>query len=147
MLAYEDYVDFRDQSGAFASLGGATGVPLNLVAAGTSGAASAADMVWGELVTENYFTVLGMRPVIGRLFAASDAPQGANPFVVLSYESWQHRFHGDSSVISRVVRINGAEFTINEGFCLSGPCRGAWLERVPVTIADGVIQVPEDAGL
>ena len=112
LLAYEDYVDFRDQSGAFASLGGATGVPLNLVAAGTSGAASAADMVWGELVTENYFTVLGMRPVIGRLFAASDAPQGANPFVVLSYESWQHRFHGDSSVISRVVRINGAEFTI-----------------------------------
>jgi nitrite reductase/ring-hydroxylating ferredoxin subunit len=49
---------------------------------------------------------------------------------------------------SRIICANhGAEFTIDEGYCLSGPCRGAWLERVPVTIEAGMIQVPEDAGL
>lgn len=112
LLAYSDYVDFRDRSGAFAGLAGTTGVPLNLTAALPNGTAAAADMVWGEMVTENYFTVLGMRPVLGRLFTASDAPQGANPFAVLSYASWQQRFHGDSSVVGRVVRLNGMEFTI-----------------------------------
>jgi len=109
LLGYEDYVDFRDRSGAFAGLAGATGVPLNLVDASNG---SAADMVWGEMVTENYFSVLGMRPALGRLFTASETPEGADPFVVLSYESWKERFRGDSSVVGRVVRVNGAEFTI-----------------------------------
>ena len=112
-LAYDDYRDYRDRSGAFAGLAGAMGVPLNLVASAGQGAApAAADMVWGEMVTEDYFAVLDMRPALGRLFRPSDAPQGANPFAVLSYDSWQRRFHGDSSVVGRVVRINGTEFTI-----------------------------------
>lgn len=112
LLAYQDYVDFRDRSNAFAGLAGSTGVPLNLVGADRHGSSSAADMVWGEMVTENYFTVLGMPPALGRLFTTSDAPQGGNAFAVLSYDSWQQRFHGDSAVIGRVVRLNGAEFTI-----------------------------------
>ena len=110
-VAYEDYLDFRDRSGVFDGLAGMTGIPLNLVAPAASGS-SAADMVWGEMVTENYFTVLDMRPTVGRLFTAADAPQGANPFAVLSYDSWKQRFHGDSSVVGRRVRINGTEFTI-----------------------------------
>ena len=108
-LGYDEYRDFRDRSGAFESLAGMTGIPLNLVADGNNGAA---DMVWGEMVTENFFSVIGMRPALGRFFTAADAPQGANAFAVLSYLSWRRRFHGDSSVIGRVVRINGAEFTI-----------------------------------
>jgi predicted permease len=112
LLGYDDYVDMRDRSGAFAGLAGGAGEPLNLVAAAPNGTAAAADMVWGEMVTENYFPVLGMRPVLGRLFTESDAPQGANAFAVLSYESWRNRFHGDSSVVGRVVRLNGAPFTI-----------------------------------
>jgi predicted permease len=111
VLGYEDYKDFRDRSGAFEGLAGMMGVPLNLVADGGS-AAGASDMVWGEIVTENFFSVIDMRPALGRFFTAADAPQGANPFAVLSYDSWRRRFHGDSSVIGRRVRINGTEFTI-----------------------------------
>jgi len=112
LLSYQDFIDFRDRSGAFAGLAGSTGVPLNYVGKETGGVTGAADMVWGDMVTENFFSVLAMRPVIGHFFDSADAPQGGNPFVVLSYESWQHRFRGDSSVIGRVVRLNGAEFTI-----------------------------------
>src|SRR5207237_9265824 len=65
-LGYEDYLDFRDRSGVFAGLAGSAGVPLNFVASTQPGAAGAADMVWGEMVTENYFTVLHMRPAFGR---------------------------------------------------------------------------------
>jgi predicted permease len=110
-LGYQDYLDFRDRSGAFAGLAGMSGVPLNVVVPSASGSL-AADMVWGEMVTENYFSVLGMAPAAGRFFRETDAPQGANPFVVLSYECWRRRFHQDPDVVGRLVRINGTEFTI-----------------------------------
>jgi nitrite reductase/ring-hydroxylating ferredoxin subunit len=49
---------------------------------------------------------------------------------------------------SRIICANhGAEFAIGEGVCLRGPCKGARLESVPVAIADGLVQVPGDAGL
>jgi hypothetical protein len=50
-LAYDDYLDYRDRSGAFADLAGMAGVPLNVAIPGASGAA-AGDMLWGEMVTK-----------------------------------------------------------------------------------------------
>jgi putative ABC transport system permease protein len=112
-LGYEDYRDYRDLSGAFAGLAAVSGVPLNVaVPVGGGTDAAAGDMVWGEMVTENYFSVLGMTPAAGRFFQASDAPQGANPFAVLSYDSWRQRFRADPDIAGRVVRINGTAFTI-----------------------------------
>jgi predicted permease len=117
LIAYDDFVDLRDRSGVFADLAGRTDGPLNLVVPRQAGDSSTsgdrgADMVWGEFVTENYFSTLGIEPVLGRLFTASDAPQGANPFAVLSFRSWRGRFRGDSSIVGRAVRLNGTEFTI-----------------------------------
>ena len=110
-LGYEDYRDYRERSGAFADLAAMSGVPLNVAIPGASGS-MAGDMVWGETVTENYFSVLGTTPAAGRFFQAADAPQGANPFVVLSYDCWRRRFQADRDIAGRVVRINGTEFTI-----------------------------------
>ncbi len=110
-LGYEDYLDYRERSGAFADLAAMSGVPLNVAIPGTAGSV-AGDMVWGEMVTENYFTVLGTTPAAGRFFQAADAPQGANPFVVLSYDCWRRRFGADPDITGRVVRLNGTEFTV-----------------------------------
>ena len=46
-----------------------------------------------------------------------------------------------------VCATHGAEFAIETGQCVEGPCRGDHLETVPVTIEDGRLLVPEDAGL
>jgi nitrite reductase/ring-hydroxylating ferredoxin subunit len=46
-----------------------------------------------------------------------------------------------------VCSMHGAEFRIEDGFCTQGPCQGEHLEAVLVTLADGMILVPEDAGL
>ena len=108
-VGYADFVDFRDHSDAFDGLAAMREAPLNLVVPWSAGVG---DMVWGNVVTENFFTVLGMRPAVGRFFTAADAPQGANPFAVLSYTCWRTRFGGDSSVVGRVVRINGSGFTV-----------------------------------
>src|ERR1043166_354272 len=64
-IGYEELNDYRDHSGAFDGLAGSNGVPLNLVVPWQK---SATDMVWGEVVTENYFTVLRMHPTLGHLF-------------------------------------------------------------------------------
>ena len=110
-FGYDDFVDFRERSGAFAGLAAMAGVPVNLVVPQTTGS-SAADMVWAEIVSEDFFSVLGTTPAVGRFFAAADAPPGGNPFVVLSYTAWQRRFQGDPNVAGRVVRINGSEFVV-----------------------------------
>ena len=107
-FAYTDYEDFRDKSGAFAELAGMTGVPLNVVVSGRG----VADMVWGEMVTENFFSVLDMQPAIGRFFMATDAPAGANAVAVLSYAAWRDRFGGDPNVVGRTIRVNGTEFIV-----------------------------------
>jgi putative ABC transport system permease protein len=110
-LGYDDFVDFRDRSGAFAGLAAMFGAPVNLVVPEAAGNATG-DMVWAEIVTEDFFSVLGTRPAAGRFFTAADAPQGGNPFAVLSYDAWQRRFQGDPNVAGRVIRINGSEFVV-----------------------------------
>jgi len=109
-VAYDDFIDFRDHSGAFAGLAAVASSPVNLVVPQEAGATG--DMVWAEIVTEDYFSVLGTRPAIGRFFTAADAPQGGNPFVVLSYHAWQRRFRGDPNVVGRIIRINSREFVV-----------------------------------
>jgi predicted permease len=66
-----------------------------------------------ELVSGNYFDVLGVRPTLGRLFvAADDVAQEANPVVVLSFNYWQRRFGADPQVLNQSISINGHPFTI-----------------------------------
>ncbi|MGA7352353.1 MAG: ABC transporter permease, partial [Acidobacteriaceae bacterium] len=66
-----------------------------------------------EIVSGNYFQVLGLRPLAGRLFNASDETvKDANPVVVLSYDYWRTRFGASREVIGQTLRINGHPFTI-----------------------------------
>lgn len=66
-----------------------------------------------ELVTGNYFQLLGLKPAVGRLFTPQDETvKNANPVAVLSYEYWKSRFDASPSVVGQVVLINGQPFTI-----------------------------------
>ena len=67
----------------------------------------------GELVSGNYFDVLGVRPALGRVFQQSDdvAPE-ANPVAVLSYGYWQRRFGADPGVLNRTIRLNDHPFMV-----------------------------------
>lgn len=66
-----------------------------------------------ELVTGNYFSVLGVKPAMGRVFTADeDAKPGGAPLVVLSHGFWQRRFGGDPAAVGKVMPLNGSGFTI-----------------------------------
>jgi predicted permease len=67
----------------------------------------------GSIVTGNYFSVLGVRPALGRFFAPDeDGVPGAHPVIVLSHRFWTTRLAGDSSVIGSTVRVNGQALTV-----------------------------------
>ena len=66
-----------------------------------------------ELVSGNYFEVLGVQAAIGRtLTPAEDRVKDGEPYAVISYEYWQRRFGGDAGVLNRAIEINGHPMTV-----------------------------------
>ncbi len=77
--------------------------------------------VLGELVTANYFDVLGVGPALGRLILPEeDQTPGTHPVAVLSHRAWENRFGSDPGVIGQEITVNGTPLTIigvaEEGF-------------------------------
>lgn len=69
--------------------------------------------VRGELISGNYFTVLGARPWVGRLISEADEEEGiASPVAVISYDFWKRRFGMDPSVVGRTIVLNGHRFKL-----------------------------------
>ena len=64
------------------------------------------------LVTGNYFEVMGLSPVLGRLTQAGDDGPSAAPVAVLSYDSWKTRFGGDSAVLGKAILLNDRAVTV-----------------------------------
>ena len=75
---------------------------------------TAATAVEGALVTPNYFSVLGVSPLLGRLFTSADAGASATSaaVVVLSYQLWQGRFNADPGVVGHTVILNDIPRTV-----------------------------------
>lgn len=106
-FSYPMYRDLRDKSGVFDGLIATTRAGAGVVWHNSPEVAEA------ELVSGNYFDVLGVRAAVGRLFVqADDAQPEANPIVVLSHGYWQRRFGADPQVVGQSVLINGRPFTI-----------------------------------
>ncbi len=72
----------------------------------------ATELVFGMLVSENYFEALGVRPARGRAFGREDDRRGSAGVVVLSDSIWRTRFGGDPGILGGLVRLNGHSFTV-----------------------------------
>jgi predicted permease len=110
--SYPDYVDVSRQS---RDLLGA--VAFRRVTVGLNPDASSAQarptVIWGLLVSGNYFSVLDVQPVLGRGFLPEDdqAP-GKAPVAIISFTAWRRTFAGDPHVVGRSVKLNGHLYTI-----------------------------------
>jgi putative ABC transport system permease protein len=103
-----NYKDLRDKNEVFSGLAGHTGLPLNI-----TGGTGEPQQVFGEIVTGNYFGVLGAKPAIGRGFVPDeDQTPGAKLVCVVGYGEWQKRFGGDPSIVGRTISLNGQQFTV-----------------------------------
>ena len=107
VISYPDYLDYRERNEVFSDLLVWTEASLSL---NTHDQPEAA---FGMLVSGNYFSLLGVQPALGRFFSEEeDRVPGAHPVTVISFSLWQKRFHGDTSVLGRTIKLNGHHFTI-----------------------------------
>jgi predicted permease len=106
-ISYPNFVDFRKQSASFADI---FGYQLSL---GGLSADNKADQFLFNYVTGNYFSALGIKPLLGRLVLPSEEDQpGEQPVLVLGYSYWQKRFGADPHVIGKQVKVNGKSATV-----------------------------------
>jgi predicted permease len=103
-----NYRDYRDKNEVFSGLAAHQGIPLSI-----SGGTGDPQQVFGEIVTGNFFDVLGAKPIIGRGFRPEeDRTPGAALVTVLGYGEWQKRFGGDPGLVGRTITLNGQAFTV-----------------------------------
>ncbi|HMD32979.1 MAG TPA: ABC transporter permease [Candidatus Acidoferrales bacterium] len=106
-FSYPMYLDLRDKNDAFAGVIARGGAQFNLNYRGVN------EKVRGELVSGNYYDVLGVRPWIGRLFTQQDdVIPGGHAVVVISFGFWQRRFGSDPGVIGQTILLNEHPMTV-----------------------------------
>jgi predicted permease len=105
-MSYPDYEDIAARS---TTLDGVMG--HSLMFAGVDRGDRAA-ITAGEIVSPNYFEVLGVRLAAGRAFAAGDERAGAAPTVIISYGMWQRDFGGRSDVVGQDLTLRGRKYRI-----------------------------------
>lgn len=107
-FSYPMYRDLRDKGtaafdGLIATSPAAVGVTRN----------NSSDIATAEIVSGNYFSVLGVPAAAGRLLTqADDSTPGANPVVVLSFNYWKTHFGADANVVGQMLSINGNPFQV-----------------------------------
>jgi MacB-like periplasmic core domain len=105
------YPQYRDLNAATKSIfdGILARINVNLTFAGKG----SSERARCELVSGNYFDVLGVKPWRGRLLtSADDERPGGHPLVVLGYGFWQRSFGGDPAIIGRTVRLNSHPYVV-----------------------------------
>ena len=106
-FSYPMYVDFRDGNQVFSGVLARYRTPLTLTHGGE------AERVTGELVSGNYFEVLGVEPVLGRAFGADAARlPGAHPVAILGHGYWRRRFGADPLILDQTIGLNGHPMTV-----------------------------------
>jgi putative ABC transport system permease protein len=107
---YYSYPMYRDLSADNKVLSGLLATDESNVAVSSGGKAENED---AEVVSGNYFQVLGLRPAAGRLLTPQDVTQeNADPVAVLSYGYWKTRFNAEQNIVGRTILINHHPFTV-----------------------------------
>ena len=107
VFSYLDYVEYRDRSNVFEELVAHAYVPTSVETADGS------ETRFGQIVTGNYFTTLGVEALHGRtLTAEDDRTPGGHPVVVLSHRYWRRVFGGNPNAVGRTITLGGHPFTV-----------------------------------
>ncbi len=106
-LSYPDFVDYKNQSTSFVGLAAEDMLQVAIDADNKS------DVIWGQVVSGNYFDILEVKPIIGRAFLPEeDTAPGGNPVVVMSHSLWQRRFASDPNIVGKTMRMNNRQYQV-----------------------------------
>jgi predicted permease len=135
-FSYDEFQHVSEQNPAFA----------DAIAMRRAQVTSGKDLFNGQLVSGNYFSMLGVPPELGRTLGLSDAlAPGSNAVIVLSHAAWQSKFGGDPAIIGRRIQLQGHRFEIvgvaRRGFTgIINPPADFW---APVTMCAQLIDGPD----
>jgi len=103
---YQSFQRMRERDSPLSDLVAYGNVSLSVNADGQ------ADVATGQAVSGNYFTALGVQPILGRVLNDEDDKPAASPAAVISYRCWQRRFAGQTNVVGKQINLNNLAFTI-----------------------------------
>jgi putative ABC transport system permease protein len=107
MVSYPDYLDWRQRAKSFEDLGiYSVGESYTLTGNGEP------ENVRGALASGNLFSLLGVRPALGRLITPADDDRASAPVVVLGDGFWRRRYGADPGVVGKTLLLDGTPYTI-----------------------------------
>jgi putative ABC transport system permease protein len=105
-VAYPNFIDWREQNGAFENIGVFRRQSFNLTGNGEP------ERLVGSQVSADVFATLRVNAARGRVFTNDEDKPGATPVVVLSHGLWQRRFGGDPNILDQTLTLDGRSFTV-----------------------------------
>jgi putative ABC transport system permease protein len=100
------YTHYRDNAKSFESVAAMTGGGFNLTGAGDP------EQLTGARITYNFFSALGAKARLGRVFLPEEDQPGKNKVVALSHGFWQRRFGGDPGIVNKSIMLNDESYTV-----------------------------------
>jgi predicted permease len=107
LFSTQDFLDWKQQGGVLAGMGAHVFWEFNL-----SGAEDHPERVPGGHVSYDMLPVLGVQPMLGRLFSAQEDVAGSGNFVVLSYSLWKNRYRANPRIAGSAIQLDGAPYTV-----------------------------------
>jgi predicted permease len=101
-----NYVDWKTQNHSFDDMAASATASFNLTGDGEP------ERVSAYSVTANFLPLLGVQPLLGRVFVPDEDRPGANKVTILSYQLWQSRYGGDRQIINRNIQLDGEKYTV-----------------------------------
>jgi predicted permease len=101
-----NFLDWQKQNDVFSEMALYTGASYDITGQGKPGT------IVASTVTSNFFSVLGVQPVHGRVFLPEEDQPGKNKEIILTYKLWQSRYGSDPNVVGRTVTLDGTPYII-----------------------------------
>jgi len=105
-FSYPEFQDYHNQNHVFESMAAIQGEGFVLSGGSTP------QLLYGRNITSEFFGTLGVKPLLGRDFVASDDQAQSAPTAIMGYGLWQRRFGGDPQIVGKTVTMNDRDYTI-----------------------------------
>jgi predicted permease len=105
-IPYPEYQDLQAQNQSFDPIALWRRDSFNLTGSGD------AERIPVRMISANFFSILGMQPLAGRMFHADEDRQGAAPVALLSEGLWRRKFAADNNVLGKIISLSGHDYTI-----------------------------------
>jgi putative ABC transport system permease protein len=106
-VSYPEFGDWREQSQTMAELAGTVGANINVSEEGRS-----PEQYRGSYISASLFPLIGVRPMLGRIFTDADDKKGAEPVAILANGMWKNRYGSDPAILGRTIKANSKVVTI-----------------------------------